>query len=40
VSHDPEILLANYKSAQKKIADLRQQLKAILADALNNNGSN
>jgi type I restriction enzyme M protein len=40
VSHDPEVLLSNYKAEQKKIADLRGQLKAILANALNNKGSN
>lgn len=39
ISHDPEILLAHYKAEQNKIADLRGQLKAILADALNNKGS-
>lgn len=39
VSHDPEVLLANYKAERKKIADLRGQLKAILADALNHKGS-
>lgn len=39
VSHDPEVLLASYQAEQKKIADLRGQLKAILTDALNNQGS-
>jgi type I restriction enzyme M protein len=38
VSHDPEVLLANYKSEQQKIGDLRNQLKAILAEALTNKG--
>lgn len=34
VSHDPEDLLAQYQSQQKEIGSLRDQLKAILADAL------
>lgn len=38
VSHDPEVLLANYKSEQQKIGDLRNQLKAILAEALTKKG--
>jgi type I restriction enzyme M protein len=38
ISHDPEVLLANYKSEQQKIGDLRNQLKAILAKALTNKG--
>jgi len=39
ISHDLDVLLATYKGEQKKITDLRGQLKAILADALNNKGS-
>jgi type I restriction enzyme M protein len=38
ISHDPEVLLANYKSEQQKIGDLRNQLRAILAEALTNKG--
>jgi type I restriction enzyme M protein len=38
ISHDPEVLLANYKNEQQKIGDLRNQLKAILAEALTNKG--
>ncbi len=40
ISHDPEVLLATYKTEQEKIAQLRGKLKAILADALTNNSSN
>ena len=40
ISHDPEVLLATYKTEQEKIAGLRGKLKAILADALTNNSSN
>jgi type I restriction enzyme M protein len=40
ISHDPNVLLANYKAEQNKIAELRGKLKAILADALTNNRSN
>jgi type I restriction enzyme M protein len=32
--HDPEVLLAQYQTMQADIADLRSQLKKILADAL------
>lgn len=38
ISHDPDVLLANYKAEQQKIGDLRNQLKAILAEALTNKG--
>jgi len=38
ISHDPDVLLANYKAEQQKISDLRSQLKAILAEALTNKG--
>ena len=34
VSHDPEELLAQYRQMQAEIAELRGQLKAALADAL------
>lgn len=34
ISHDPDLLLANYKAEQQRIGDLRNQLKAILAGAL------
>ena len=40
ISHDPEVLLATYKTEQEKIAQLRGKLKVILADALTNNRSN
>lgn len=33
-SHDPEVLLAAYAESQKNVQELRDQLKAILADAL------
>jgi len=33
--HDPELLLAQYASMQRDIAQLRNQLKSILSDALN-----
>ena len=32
--HDPEVLLAQYQTMQADIADLRSQLKTILAEAL------
>ena len=38
ISHDPDVLLANYKAEQQKICDLRSQLKGILADALTRQG--
>jgi len=34
VSHDPEELLARYAEQQAGIQSIRDQLKAILADAL------
>ncbi|MEK8052679.1 class I SAM-dependent DNA methyltransferase [Ideonella sp. DXS22W] len=34
VSHDPEVLLAEYRQMQAEIADLQAQLKAALAGAL------
>ncbi len=37
VSHDPEKLLRQYQQQQKDIADLRNQLKEILQQALGNN---
>lgn len=40
ISHDPDVLLATYKTEQDKIAQLRGKLKDILADALTNNRSN
>ena len=36
ISHDPEDLLKIYSSQQKEIQNLRDQLKSILAEALNN----
>jgi len=38
VSHDPEELLAQYNEQQTEIGKLRDQLKGILADALNAQG--
>jgi len=38
-SHDPEELLAKYAEQQNEIGGLRDQLKAILSDALNNGDS-
>lgn len=38
VVHDPAELLAQYQQQQAEIQDLRDQLKAILADALSNKG--
>lgn len=37
ISHDPEELLAQYRTIQQDIASLRTQLKTILADALASN---
>ncbi|MBT4262567.1 MAG: N-6 DNA methylase, partial [Deltaproteobacteria bacterium] len=34
INHDPEVLLANYNQQQEEIQGLRDQLKSILADAL------
>jgi type I restriction enzyme M protein len=39
VSHDPEVLLASYRAEQEKIARLREQLKAVLSEALKSKGS-
>ena len=39
-SHDPDELLLKYTHQQEKIADLHQQLKAILSEALTKNGNN
>lgn len=39
ITHDPDELLALYKKEQTGISDLRNQLKAILAAALNNTGN-
>ena len=38
ISHDPDVLLANYKAEHQKISDLRNQLKAVLAEALTSKG--
>lgn len=38
ISHDPDLLLKNYNKEQEKISDLRNQLKAVLAEALTNKG--
>jgi hypothetical protein len=35
VNHDPDELLANFVTTQNEIQSLRDQLKAILSDALN-----
>ena len=34
ISHDPDELLRNYAALQDEISDLRDQLKAVLAEAL------
>lgn len=39
ISHDPDKLLALYNKEQKEISNLRNQLKAILAEALNKEGN-
>jgi len=39
VNHDPDKLLKKYAQQQKEIANLRDQLKSILAEALNNGGA-
>ncbi|MDO9633465.1 MAG: class I SAM-dependent DNA methyltransferase [Paludibacter sp.] len=36
INHDPEVLLQQYQAQQEKIHDLRNQIKAILSEALNN----
>ncbi|MDB2409874.1 type I restriction-modification system subunit M [Pseudomonadales bacterium] len=38
INHDPEELLSNYAEQQAQIQGLRDQLKSILADALENKG--
>lgn len=38
ITHDPDELLVLYNKEQEEIFSLRNQLKTILADALNNNG--
>jgi type I restriction enzyme M protein len=37
--HDPEVLLAQYAEQQKTISELRNQLKAVLAEALGSNST-
>ena len=39
INHDPNKLLKKYAKQQKEISGLRNQLKTILADALNNGGA-
>lgn len=39
ITHDPDELLALYNKEQEGISELRNQLKAILAEALNYNGN-
>jgi type I restriction enzyme M protein len=36
VVHDPQTLLADYAALQVKISETRSQLRAVLADALEN----
>lgn len=36
INHDPEVLLKQYQVQQDKIQELRNQIKAILSEALNN----
>ncbi|HMQ98102.1 MAG TPA: class I SAM-dependent DNA methyltransferase [Ignavibacteria bacterium] len=38
ITHDPEVLLSFYNKEQKEISVLRNQLKAVLAEALNKGG--
>ena len=38
ITHNPDELLALYNMGKSEISNLRNQLKAILAEALNNNG--
>jgi type I restriction enzyme M protein len=40
VVHDPETLLADYAALQVKISETRSQLRAVLADALENGKGN
>lgn len=39
ITHDPDELLALYAKEQGEITSLRNQLKAVLAEAFNNNGN-
>jgi type I restriction enzyme M protein len=39
ISHDPDELLKKYAKQQEEISDLRDQLKTILAEALNGGGA-
>jgi len=39
INHDPDELLEKYAGQQREIADLRDRLKTILAEALNNGGA-
>ena len=39
INHDPEELLAKYAKQQKEIQNIRDQLKTILAEALNDGGA-
>ena len=39
VSHDPDELLKKYAHQQDEITKLRDQLKSVLAEALNNGGA-
>lgn len=39
INHDPEVLLQQYQAQQEKIHDLRNQIKAILSEALNTNNN-
>jgi type I restriction enzyme M protein len=38
ITHDPDLLLKQYNETQLEISKLRNQLKTILSEALNNNG--
>ena len=39
INHDPDELLEKYATQQQEISGLREQLKTILAEALNNGGA-
>ena len=39
INHDPDKLLEKYAKQQQEISGLRDQLKTILAEALNNGGA-
>jgi len=39
INHDPDKLLKKYGKQQQEISGLRDQLKTILAEALNNGGA-